>query len=220
MGSVAETVREIVSRDGIVLEALRRGFVNHRALARWVIETHGLDASEEAALSGLRRRETGLGEPVIEAARRVLAQASLRVRSDVVLLVVPRDPRALGTLQGLSGTVDLSGTQPSRITRGQEAVKLVVDEDDLDAVLDQLGSVPVDDVVEDLTELQVRLPQEALDTPGVLMLLCSALALLKINLVDVTTGVDEHLLVVPEREATLAYQALRGEIDRARRTLS
>ncbi|HLE46754.1 MAG TPA: hypothetical protein VI818_00540, partial [Candidatus Thermoplasmatota archaeon] len=53
--ALPKQVQQVFERDGVVNEAVARGIVNYRALARWIMEVTGVEASEDAVLSAIRR---------------------------------------------------------------------------------------------------------------------------------------------------------------------
>lgn len=216
MSTVAEMVDQRLSRDGVLREALRRDVVNLRALARWLIATYDWDASEEAVLSALRRRTEDLGPDPLADARRVYSQAHLNLRSQVALVILVKDPRVEGQLAEVVDAVDYGMGETLRVIRSQRAIKLITDETNLDPVLDLLAEDLVDEVLRGVAEIEAIHPPASLRTPGMLALLTEALAYQEINILELVTGVTEHLVVVAEDDAMTTYQAMDDLIERCR----
>lgn len=212
---VPAVVRHVLERDGVVAEALSRGIVNLRGLARWIIRTEDLDATEDAVLSALRRqRRDGSDDPYAEA-REILAGSHLNVRSGVTLVTAPRTKTIQEKLVKLVHLVDFEKGEILYYTHGDSGVKIVVDRANLDDVKNLLGK-DVKKALEDLAAVSVVQPPEGLWVSGVLALMSQALALQRTNVVDAVWGFPEYTFFVEQEDTLPAYQALDGLIRAAR----
>lgn len=210
MPSTAQAVATYLDQDGVVREALSRGIVNQRALARWLIETKGWDATEEAVISAVRRHleREDADRSVFDAARALFDAAHVNMRSRVGLVVAAKTQEVQERLPELFQAVDYSRGEVLRILQTDRCIKVIVDEANLASVGDLLGEDAVQEVHDGLAEINVVLPEETVTTPGVLALICTTLALHRINILEVATGLPEHLLFVAQEDARRAYETL------------
>lgn len=212
VGGVTQAVHDHLDADGAAREMLARDVLNIRALARWMIEAHDWDASEEAVVSAIRRYDRGPEDQVsFGPAREILAESHVHSRADVSSLMLPRTPEVH---HGLSDLFDLIRPEQGdllRIIETEKAVKVMVTGQNLDRVLDTMGEDRVLNQQDQLAEFRIVGPFEGYQkTPGVLALLATTLAVRQVNLEDSVSGAGEHLLVVNESDALRTYQALRS----------
>lgn len=213
MGSVSDRVRHHLARDAVAREALLREFVNHHALARWLIQTYGWDASESAVVSALRRYEGQAEAETFRRAARLFAEGQLSLRANVCILALPKSAAAQNQLSDLFDLVDYKRGEALRVIQSERTIKVLVDEANLDGALEVLGEDRVDVVLRGLTEITVLAPEESLWTPGVLALVFDTLAGHGINVVEVVSALAEILLVVEQGDALGAYEALEDLIE-------
>lgn len=211
VAAVPEAVRTVLHRDGVVTEALARGIVNLRALARWIIATEGLDATEDAVLSAIRRQYEPDGEDPYTDAHGILAQSHLNVRSSVAQITAPRTKSIQEKLSKLLKVVDFEKGEFLYYTHGETGVKIVVDQANLDDVTSLLEP-DVRQVVKDLAAVSVVEPPEGLWVSGILSLMTQALALQRTNVIDAVWGFPEYTFFVEEDDTLAAYRALDGLI--------
>jgi hypothetical protein len=208
---VPAAVEAVLGRDGVVTEALSRGFVNLRALARWIIASERLEATEDAVLSAIRRHQRVTWKDPYEEARGILARSHLNVRSRVAQATAPRTKPIQDKLAKLVHLVDVEKGEILYYTHGESGVKVVVDEANLSGVRDLLGR-DVRQVANDLAAVSVVEPPEGLWVSGVLALMTQALALKRINAVDAVWGFPEYTFFVKQEDTLAAYEALDGLI--------
>lgn len=206
---VTATVHDYLDVDAPARDLLDRGCVNLRALARWLIDTHALDATEEAVVSAIRRypaREQSRG---FQAAHRILKRSHVNSRSNVCAFTLPRTARAHEKLSDLFRAIKPDRGQLLRIIEGERAVKVVFSGSALDRVEETLGRGLIQGAETDLAEYHVVHPgREAEETHGVLALMFSMLAVHRINVIDAVSGPGEYLILVADADALKTYQVL------------
>jgi len=199
--SLAQECRDVVSRYPFILDGLREGVVNYRAVARRVKpeveESVGGDADIEAVTTAVRRYGEELQEGIEEheVVRSVLADSRVSLRGNVVSVTATE----FGDLPELDGFVHL--------VRGRDYTTVVADDDETEAVADAVEG----DVVEragDLTCITVESPDEIVDVPGVLTRMVSRFSSEEINIVDITSCYTETIIVVEKRDAVKALETL------------
>jgi hypothetical protein len=205
--SLAQECREVVSRYPFILDGLREGVVNYRAVARRikpeVEERAGRDVDIEAVTTAVRRygeelREDDEGED----ARSVLADSRVSLRGNVVSVTATE----FDDLPGVSGFVHL--------VRGRDYTTVVTDDDNSEEVRAAVEGEVVERV-DDLTCITVESPDDIVDVPGVLTRMVSRFSSEEINIVDITSCYTETIIVVEKRDAVKALETLEETFETA-----
>jgi hypothetical protein len=210
VSSTAEQVAQILSRDGVAREGLRRGIINVRALARWMIATHGWAASEEAVLSALRRNPQTIAPPDPNL-KRILQTSHIDTTSNVCSVMLKG---GLGTLPlgaPLSRLLKAENAQVFRLILSNDNARLVVHSDQLPAVKRALSGM-IDEVREGLTEISINQTKESLGAPGVVAYIVGALSFQGINFFGIVRHKLALQLLVNEGDTARALHALGGVI--------
>ena len=216
MASTAEQVARILSRDAVVREGLRRGIINTRALARWMISTQGWPASEEAVLSALRRSPWAKPPPETTAAlRRILQSSHIDTTSDVCSVMLHgglADPRVRSVLARL---VKGEPRPFVRVVASEGSARLVVHRDDLPELKRIVPADAIDDLRKGLAEISIRQTKESLGLPGVVASIVGALSFQGINFLGIVRHKDALQFLVDEQDASRALAALTGLVGHA-----
>ena len=205
--SLAQECRDVASRYPFVLDGLREGVVNYRAVARHIkpeVENRvGRDVDIEAVTTAVRRYGEELQDDDDgEGARSVLADSRVSLRGNVVSITATE----YGDLPDVEGFVHL--------VRGRDYTTVVVDDDEADAVGDAVEGEVVEQVG-DLTCITVESPDEIVDVPGVLTRMVSRFSSEEINIVDITSCYTETIIVVEKRDAVKALETLEETFESA-----
>lgn len=214
MGSIAERVAALLDGDSVVQEALRRGIVNRRALARWMIDSHGWEASEEAVVSAIRRYGDAIDDSVHREAMDPFPDAQLSMHGNMSLLVLRRGAPKASRLASLFD-LELENGGAIRVIQAGEALTVIVDEANRGRVEDTLGTSRIKCSLSPATELHVTFPCSTLETPGVLSMILNRLASRRINVLGVGTAAYECVVFVAQRDGIGAYDELARLIETA-----
>jgi aspartokinase len=199
--SLAQECRKVVSRYPYMLDGLREGIVNYRAVARKikseVEENAGRDVDIEAVTTAVRRYGEKLqkGDGDHERVRSVLSNSRVSLRGNVVSITATE----FGELPRFGGFTHL--------VRGSSYTTVVTDDDNADEVRDAVEGEVVERV-DDLTCITVESPDDIVDVPGVLARMVSRFSSEEINIVDITSCYTETIVVVEKRDAVKALETL------------
>lgn len=191
-----------------MLDGLREGVVNYRALARRIMpeveERAGREVDIEAVTTAVRRYGEDLqeGDDEHERVRSVLADSRVSLRGDVVSVTATE----FGELPRLGGFTHL--------VRGREHTTVVTDDDNADEVSAAVEGEVVERV-DDLTCITVESPDDIVDVPGVLARMVSRFSSEEINIVDITSCYTETMIVVEKRDAVKALETLEETFEAA-----
>lgn len=205
--SLAQECREVVSRYPFILDGLREGVVNYRAVARRikpeVEERVGREVDIEAVTTAVRRYGEELSEEDEgKAARSVLADSRVSLRGNVVSITATE----FGDLPAIDGFVHL--------VRGRDYTTVVTDDDNSEEVRAAVEREVVERV-DNLTCITVESPDEIVDVPGVLTRMVSRFSSEEINIVDITSCYTETIIVVEKRDAVKALETLEETFETA-----
>lgn len=206
--SIAGRVAERLEEDPVLSEALSRGIVNQRALARWMIETYEWEASEDSVVSGLRSYGPDERGDILEDARALLKKAHLNTRANLCSVELAGRGHVEDCIPDLFKAVDTTRGETIRVVSSPKGFKVILDEKNLDLVRKILGDEHIDHVKEGLTEIAVVIPPKGEDTPGVMALVTARLSLRGINIEGFVDGVHEEGYLVDGEDAIKAYEAL------------
>jgi len=199
--SLAQDCREVVSRYPYILDGLREGVVNYRALARRVKpeieESVGREVDIEAVTTAVRRYGEELQEDddEHERVRSVLSDSRVSLRGDVVSITATE----VGELPRFGGFTHL--------VRGSGYTTVVTDDENADEVREAIEGDVVERV-DGLTCITVESPDDIVDVPGVLARMVSRFSSEEINIVDITSCYTETIVVVEKRDSVKALETL------------
>lgn len=206
--STADQVAQVLARDSVAREGLRRGILNARALARWMIASHGWTASEEAVLSALRRGRWTASPPDPNL-RRILQHSHINTTSNVCSVMLRGGLSTAPLAAALARLLKAEWGASLRVVASADNARLVVPAERLPAVRRALGGL-VEDVREGLTEVSIVQSQESLNTPGVVAYVVGALAFQGINFFGIVRHRLALQLLVAEPDTAQALAALGG----------
>lgn len=204
-----------IEEDLVLHEALARGIVNHRALARWLRETNQWDAPVDSINSALRRHAPAPGDDVFGRARQALRDCHMSTRSKLCMVRVDGGSSVREALPELFGRVDHTRGDVLRIMASERGFKLLLDGRNLEMVEETLGKHNVEEVERGLTELNISIAPEHWYKPGMLALISSRLAFRGISLTGFVDGIYQLILLVEETDALDAYSQIAGLLGQA-----
>ncbi|MFA5860662.1 MAG: hypothetical protein WDA16_03110 [Candidatus Thermoplasmatota archaeon] len=208
MSSTIKIVEDCIRADTVTREALARGVVNYRALAQWLLRTHRLAATEASVIAALRRFKHGVGDDHLAGAREVLRDSYVNSRARRSSFTVPNTTPIQERLPRLLKSIDYSKGETIRILSFDGGFKIVLDESNFQDALQILGEKNVEDTKHGLVELNVVMPPDCTDTPGIYALIANALAARRINIEEGWVSIRQEVVFVKEEDLLEAHDAL------------
>ncbi len=208
MASITQRVARLIGQDPILRGALDREIVNMNGLARYLIERHDLDASEQAVVSAIRRYDDDTAlEKRHETAREVIQRSlDVTVTSNITRVTLDKTKEKQGAVEQATGLVDYEHGEIMLVIQGEQKIKLLFNEKNKHTVLDVFDTP--ESVHNQIAEISIQLPDDAMQTPGVLSLLSTELMLQGINIVETMSCLPEMLFFVDQDDVTEAYDTL------------
>lgn len=203
---------KIIEKDPSIQLCLQRDLINIRALSRFVakqLEEKGLEPTEDAVISAIRRYpKDSTFKNKFENAGKIVSQSTISTRSHIVSIALETGKEAQETLPRLFSLINFERGETLRIVEGEESIKVLVDEKNLKKVLDLLPKRIIIKIQEDLAEVNIHLHPEAVNTPGIVLVISTELMLNSVNIYEIMSCVPEMLVFVEEKDLMKAYQTL------------
>ncbi len=202
-------VERIIESDGAIRSGMARGLVNVRALARYIQEEARRDGEElslEAIIGSIRRY------PVEQrwSSQRDLGKLfrKLTMRNKIVDVAILNDPEITAALGKFASMIDYSRGETFRLVSGVEAIRVVIDEKNLDRMKTIIPKKNIPKISTGLAEIIVSMHEAAGTTPGVVSTVTTELAMHGINMIEFMSCVPELIIVVDEKDALRSYEAI------------
>lgn len=209
MSSAAEEARKQLEGDFFLREALARGIVNVRDLARWLKDNRGLEGTVDAIAQGLYEFEDRERTDAVSAALDVLKETDLDHRTGLAALVVETNGHTSQRLSRLVGRIDVASKEVLRFVPGEDTISLVLEGKWLDQARNIFGEEAEIEVFEDLHEVRLKMPGDAPHPHGLPDVALTALSLRSIETRFVTSGYRELFVPVEADRGEEAVRVLR-----------
>lgn len=201
--TTVEAVERHIEMDAPLADTLARGIANVRRTARWLIEEHDWDASEEAVVSAIRRYAERYPTAPLTRERKLLNETQVDIRTGLALITVSRGYTLHEGAPDLWATMrpyDVFGVLPSR-----RRFRFLVEKKSIEAVQERLPAGVVKEIVEPVAAIKLALPGSNREM-GVMSQVVGALIHRGIDVHEVVTCLQEVAMVVAGRMAVQAYE--------------
>ncbi len=214
--NISEAVRKVLAKYPHLEEYMSLGVINARALARAIFKDVkrelGGEANFQSVVTAVRRFPTAKKKPEKNKVLSILSRSDVNLRYDMGALTIKLDARLPRKLEEINRR--LRG-KTYMLIQGIETVTIVAEENILPAFEDVFKGSAIDSR-KNLASIVVRSPKEIAATPGVIAYLANALALERINVIEMMSSFAETCFIVAESDALKGIEVIRGEIKRAR----
>ena len=217
--SIAGAVRDEVSHDLSVQDALARDYVNLSALASMLVpkigERTGTKVNRESVITALKRLR-GTYDPVAQKTGRVIADSVVNVRTHVSKVSVEKTRKALQAVGSM-----LSSHQEDfiQVSESLSAITLIFDQRLHKRIRKELYGAEILEEGDDYAAITVQSPSEIITTPGCLISFYNQLSRRHVNIEDTVSCHTDTIIVVRMRDAGKAFEALTELINEERRQL-
>jgi hypothetical protein len=200
--SATQEVYQLLTQDVAINKCMKNGLINTRALAKFLIDKFGLQYSEEAVVSAIRRYEPEIKADVVNG--NVLDGAMIFAKNGVACLTTDI------TSQDKIGIIlqDIELNRNVRISRGKKYTKILVYEKELEILQSHFLPDQIKMVQNDLVEVRVLLQKDAHNTIGLLSMLAAQVALYSIPIQELIVSVPEIMIYVKSEHGLKTQEAL------------
>jgi hypothetical protein len=208
MASVNNLVWRLIAEDVSIQKDLRRGLINIRGLARYLIDKHHLKVSMDAVISAVRRYESErVFEDHTKEINEVFKSAIIMTKNHVACVMM-KDKEFGKICEDFVGKKVLK--ENFRLIKSKELIKLFVNQKNLDAKLGLFDKESIVSLTEDLAEIRVTTHAKAAETVGVLARMSHEIALHDVCIHDIIWAVPEFLVYVKSDDLVRAHKAVLG----------
>lgn len=205
--SIAEKTLAFIAEQPSIKECLRRGLVNHTALAREICRSKNISSIDAVVMASTRYAARIKKQPSREAElRKMLANAKIIVRSKVVLAAWERE-KGLSTLLTLHNQIRRQNGDIT-IVEGHRLITIFTEDEFIDEIKRVIGK-GVKILLQDLVKITLLLPEKVTFTPGYAAYMFNLIAARGINMVGDVTSTAEHIFVIEEKDLPEALAALK-----------
>lgn len=208
MKNIVKEVWKTLDNSPIIRRAMSYGLINTRALAIYLINERKIDAPINAVISAIRRYQLDHHDDIFKTAQEVISQTIISIKSRLANVALIKDAEIQGLLPKLFSIIQYNRGDVLRIIQADESIKILVDEKNLKKVKELFPEDKIIKVDENLAEINMHLHPEAVNTPGIITIASTELALNGINVIETMSCVPEMLWFVKEKDIIKAHQVL------------
>jgi len=199
----------MIARDAAIRKDLARGLINIRALARFIQQATGNEASLDSVISTIRRYPIQpRGTKQIPAD--LLDNCKIGMRNKIAYITLANTQEVQRCFSKITSVVNTSRGEIFRFIAGVATLKILVDEKNLERVCEILPKHGILSIARNNAEIIVFLPEEAKNTPGIVATISNEMALNDINIAEIMSCVPELVVIVNERDTLRTYQVIES----------
>lgn len=210
MADIRHQVELIIESDPVIKKGLQRGIINSRALARYILEADGLNATQDAVLGAIRRyplvKET---EP---AHREVFKNCAIITRNKMANLAIENSPDIMKKIADFAATVKSTRGENLRVVVGTRSIRVIAEQKVLESLRQSLQPKEIISYGTDLAEISLLFAHEAEGIKGVKGIaarITTRLALNDVDLAGLFFCSPEDTIMVADADASRALVALQ-----------
>ncbi|MBI2033418.1 MAG: aspartate kinase [Candidatus Levybacteria bacterium] len=213
MLSVSEAVETIVKRSRYLSEAMAKGIINTSALARYtkpeLEEMLGKEISDAAAIMAVTR-VSGKIHPPYKFKNIFHTAPDMVFRSNLVEITCINGVDIDNSLAAVLKISDKQSSSFLAVTKGVFDTTLIVSQDIFPLIKKQLADETITAEYTNLAAITIRLPQEAIKTPGIFYFFLKSLAWEGVNIVEIVSAHLELTIIFEQHEAQKAFVILQS----------
>ena len=209
MTNIAEQVKVFLDNDFIIRKCLFRNIISFRALSRYIIKTLHLEEKNlDAVMSAVRRykkEEKARSETEL---KKLFSKAVVKTRSGIVDICLKKNKRIIEHLGRVNSIVDIEKGDVIRIIQSEEAIRIILDEKNLEKFFTYFSKNDCLSAEKNLVEINLGFSPEASKTKGIISLIASSLNSEDINIVEIMSGAPELLVFIKKDDLLKALNVI------------
>ena len=213
MLTVPEAEEKIINRSRYLSEAISKGLINLSALARYMKpeleEMLSKKVSDTAIFMALNRLAATI-KPKYIFKNIFKSPPDMIVRSNLIGLTVAHSEK-LG--EKYPSLLKLSNTNDKyffTITQGVFDTTIIASKDLNNTIREALKDEVLVAEFTNLSSITIKLPKEAILTPGIFYFFLKSLAWEGVNIIEIVSSHLEFTLILPEKETNRAFSILQS----------
>lgn len=208
MTNIVHEVWKILDSSPSIRRCMSYGLVNTTALARFMIEKKKIPGTLDAVSSAIRRYQPDSYDQIFSIANNIVSFGSISTKSKLANIALTKDTEVEDLLPKLFSIIQFHRGDVLRIIQADEAIKILVNEKNLETVTNLFPKNKIIKIDRNLAELNMHLHPEAVNTPGIIAVISNELAMSGVNVMETMSCVPEMLYFVNEKDVLKAYNVL------------
>lgn len=212
MITVPQATKKVIERSRYLVEATSKGLINYSSLARYIkpeVEKMLMkDVSEASILMALKRFESTLKQPKFK--NIFTSPPDMTIHSNLSVLVIPNTPDLVEKRSEITKLTSQDSRYFLTITQGVTETMIILSNDLLPRAKEILGNAQLMEERTNLSTINIRIPKESIDTPGIVYFFIKSLAWSEINIIETVAIYTELTLLLNDKDVGKAFEILKS----------
>ena len=213
MATISHLVKNIVGKRPFLEEVLARGLVNYVNLAKNLQPEIEYEIKKEvkfsAIMMALRRISESLEEDIVKHSSVKFRETDITVKSGLFEITVIKSQNIMNTIRKLYGLIDFSSGDYLTMTHGLYEVTIISANKHKNKIIKILEDEKITKIINNLSSLTIRIPIDAIETPGLFYILTKDLNWENINIVEIVSTLTELTFILKEEDVARAFNKLK-----------
>ena len=196
MTNITHNVWKTLDNNPSIRRCMSQGLINTTALAKYIIKDKKMDATLDAVSSAIRRYSLKRYDEIFNTASKIVSFGELSTKSKLANIAVIKDSEVQRLLPKLFSIIQFNRGDVLRIIQADEAIKILVNEKNLEKVKNILPKNKIIKIDKNLAELNIHLHPDAIKTPGIIAAISTELSMNNVNVMEFMSCVPEMLWFV------------------------
>ncbi len=206
MKSINQEINNILNKHISIQKCLKRGIINIRSLAKFLISEYGLRYTLDSVISAIRRFDLDEISLLSSETKKNFSKMTISTKDNVTRIIL-KDRAFKDICSDFLGKRVLK--ENCRVLKSKETVTLVVNQKDLEKKLALFKDSDIIEIQKDLSEIRLKFPKDISKIKGIVSRITSELATRDINIEEIFYNIPDLLIYVKETNLIQAHHALR-----------
>ena len=210
MTNITQTVWNLISQDPSVQKNLQKNLINIRALAKYLINQHGLKASIDSVISAIRRYPTSKNfKENVSELREVFIGANIATKNNLACMILRNQSDIQKYLSEITKLTDFEKRETLRMIKGKNNLKVITDMVSIQKLKNIFPQEEKIEVKENLSEIRILTQDIKADkTKGVAARISNELLTNDININELIFCVPEIIVYVDQKDLLKAHESI------------
>ena len=209
MTNIVHEVWKALDDNPCIRRNMNLGIINTRALAKYLIIEQKLDTTIDAVTSAIRRYQQSKHDKIFDNSLKIIKKTiNISTRSGLTEIYLCKDDEIQRLLPKMFDLIQYVRGDVLRIIQANESIRLLIDEKNLEKFKKFFPREKIIHIDINLAEINIYIHPDTQQTPGILAIISSELAIQGINIAEAMTCPPELLFFVREEDLLKAYQVL------------
>ncbi len=219
MDTITDEVINYILRDVSLRRSLTRGYINTRALAKYIQTQLHLSCSIDAVITAIRRfQEKHEFKDDIKNIYRQIACVKFTSRSGMCSLLLKKTKDVRENLENINNKVNVNNGEVIRHFEVSQYIKIIVDISNLTKIIEFFKKTDIIKVEKNLCEIILMFEKDIGDTPGIFAVLSSEFAMNQVSIRDTLVCGSEQIILLDQKNLLASLQILNTIVVWAEKT--